>query len=84
MTVRVVLTVVEIALVVGVLAFALLHVSRLLGSISARLGRVAFGVRAVETHASALGPALRAANDQLADVAARLEELADRGERRAP
>lgn len=76
MTLRVVLSVGEILLLVGVLAFFLIQVARLLNSISATLGKITFGVRAVETQCAVIGPAADAVNANLAATVAALKDAA--------
>lgn len=76
MTLRVVLSVGEILLVVGVLAFFLIQVARLLNSISATLGKITFGVRAVETQCAVIGPAADQVNANLAAAVAALKDAA--------
>lgn len=83
MTLRIVLSVAEILLVVVVLAYFLNRVARQLNSISSTLGRIAFGVRAVEQQCSVIGPAVGRINDNLAAGAAGLEDAAAGVERMA-
>jgi hypothetical protein len=68
MTLRVFLTVLEIALLVGVLATFLNIVAKQLNRISANLARIAWGVRAVETMCGVIGPAVDRINGNLVDV----------------
>lgn len=68
MTLRVFLTVFEIALLVGVLATFLNIVAKQLNRISANLARIAWGVRAVETMCGVIGPAVDRINGNLVDV----------------
>ncbi|CAN5625138.1 hypothetical protein BH20ACT2_BH20ACT2_20830 [soil metagenome] len=84
MTLRVFLTVFEIVLLVAVLAYFLNRVAGQLMHISDTLGKVAFGVRAVETQCGVIGPAADRINASLEQTAAGLgqaaqlaEELAD-------
>lgn len=72
----VVLTIVEIALVVGVLVYYLVRIAASLRRTSALLGKVAFGVRAIETQTNVIGPSVLAVNDQLVDIAVALDDLA--------
>ncbi len=83
MTWRLVLTVVEIAGLVVVLAIYLTTISRLLNSISANLARITFGVRAVETQCAVIGPAVDRINGNLAETARGLNEAAASAERLA-
>ena len=68
MTLRIFLTVLEIALLVGVLATFLNIVAKQLNCISANLARIAWGVRAVEVMCGVIGPAVDRINGNLVDV----------------
>ncbi len=81
MTLRVILTVVEIALLVAVLGYFLNVIARQLNSISGTLGKITFGVRAVETQCAVIGPATERLNSSLQQVARTLEDAASRAER---
>jgi hypothetical protein len=83
MTLRIVLTVLEIVALVGVLAYFLNRIARQLTSISDTLGKVAFGVRAVETQCAHIGPAADRLNRELTEAAAGLGEAAELAERLA-
>jgi hypothetical protein len=83
MALRVVLSVFEIAFLVGTLAFFLNVVAKQLNSISANLARITFGVRAVETQCAVIGPAVDRINGNLADVNADLVRAAAAAERLA-
>lgn len=80
-TVLVILTVVEIVAVVGVLAVYLIAIARSLGRISDNLGKVSFGVRAIETQTSSIGPSVVRANEQLTAIAGALDGLVDKADR---
>lgn len=82
-TALVVFTVVEIALVVGVLAYYLIQIARELRGVSTQLGRLAFGVRAVETQTGAIGPAVVRINGTLTEIDAALPGIADKAQRAA-
>lgn len=84
MTVQLILTLVEIAALVLVLAIYLTVIGNQLNSISATLAKVTFGVRAVEQMCSVIGPAVDRINGNLQDVASGLSEAAAYGERLAP
>ena len=74
------LTIVEIVLVAGVLVYYLARIAASLRRTSTLLGKVAFGVRAIETQCLVIGPSVLAVNEQLggvADALADLTELAD-------
>lgn len=74
-TLLVTLTIVEIVLVVVVLVYYLLRIAASLRRTSALLGKVAFGVRAIETQTEVIGPSVLKVNDQLATVADALADL---------
>ncbi|MDQ6650419.1 MAG: hypothetical protein M3Z02_09930 [Actinomycetota bacterium] len=69
------LTLVEIALVAVVLVYYLMRVAASLRRTSVLLGKVAFGVRAIETQCNVIGPAVVTVNGQLAGVAGALSDL---------
>lgn len=75
-----VLTVVEIVLVIGALAWYLARISRSLHKSAASLSRVTFGVRAIETQCSSIGPNVVKVNGQLAVIAGALDALATQAE----
>jgi hypothetical protein len=80
----VVLTVAEIVLVLAVLASYLLLVRQSLRRTSKTLGKVAFGVRAIETQAGTVGPSvgrLNAALEALAGAVPGLVSHTDRAGR---
>ncbi|HEX2274624.1 MAG TPA: hypothetical protein VHG90_12195 [Acidimicrobiales bacterium] len=83
MTWRLILTILEIAGLVVVLAIYLTTISRLLNSISANLARITFGVRAVETQCAVIGPAVDRINGNLAETANALNQSAIAAERLA-
>ncbi|MGI8777947.1 MAG: hypothetical protein ACR2LJ_11355 [Acidimicrobiales bacterium] len=83
MTWRLILTVLEIAGLVGVLAIYLATIARLLNSISANLARITFGVRAVETMCAVIGPAVDKINGNLASTANGLTQAAAAAEQLA-
>ncbi len=83
MTLRVVLTIFEIAMLVGTLAVFLNIVAKQLNRISGTLAKITFGVRAVETQCAVIGPAVERINGNLADTAAGLNEAAAQAERLA-
>ncbi len=75
-TLLTVLTVVEIALVVGALALYLVLISRSLRATSALLAKVTFGVRAIETQCEPIGPSVVKINGQLAVIGGALDGIA--------
>jgi len=79
----VVLTIVEILLVVVVLVYYLLRIAASLRRTSVLLGKVAFGVRAIETQCEVIGPAVLTVNDQLGVIAGALDDLAHLADARA-
>ncbi len=70
------LTIVEIAVVAVVLVYYLVRVAASLQRTAVLLGKVAFGVRAIETQCNVIGPSVLTVNDQLAGV---VDALADLG-----
>jgi hypothetical protein len=83
MTLRIILTVVEIALLTAVLAWFLARIARLLNSISATCGKITFGVRAVESQCAVIGPTADRLNGALQQVVGRLDQAASQAERAA-
>ncbi len=77
------LTVVEIVLVAAVLVYYLLRIAASLRRTSVLLGKVAFGVRAIETQCSSIGPSVMTINDQLRGVADALSDVTDLASARA-
>ncbi len=69
-------TLAEVLLLVGVLAGYLIAIAARLRRVSATLGKITFGVRAIETQTSPIGPRLREINGALEQVAAALQALA--------
>ncbi|NOX31707.1 MAG: hypothetical protein GXP35_16925 [Actinobacteria bacterium] len=79
-TLLIVLTVAEITLVVGVIAFYLMRISRSLHLSAKHLAKVTYGVRAVETQCATIGPDVTRINEQLGVIAGAVAGLADRAE----
>ncbi len=71
------LTVIEIVLVVLVLVYYLSRIAGSLRRTSVLLGKVAFGVRAIETQCSVIGPSVLTVNEQLVGIAGALRSLTD-------
>lgn len=69
------LTLLEIAVVLVVLVYYLVRISASLRRTSVLLGKVAFGVRAIETQCSAIGPSVVTINEQLTGVSGALADL---------
>lgn len=77
------LSVVEILLVVAVLAIYLVLIDRRLESISTCLGKVAFGVRAVNTQTASIGPSVLRINRTLRGINEALGPIAEKAGRAA-
>lgn len=75
-TALIVVTLVELALLVVVLAAYLIGIAAQLRRISHTLGLVTFGVRAIEKQTEPIGPVLGDINGALEQVAAALDEVA--------
>ncbi len=75
-TVLIVVTLVEVALLVTVLAGYLIAIAATLRKVSRTLGLVTFGVRAIDKQTQPIGPALRDINAALEQTADALEEAA--------
>jgi len=71
------LTIVEIVLVLLVLVYYLVRIASSLRRTSVLLGKVSFGVRAIETQCSAIGPSVITINDQLTGIAGALGQLTE-------
>lgn len=81
------LTIIEIVLVAVVLVYYLARIAASLRRTSVLLGKVSFGVRAIETQCEVIGPSVIAVNGQLgviADALADLTDLADAAAGPAP
>lgn len=77
------LTVFEVVLLVAVLAIYLVLVDRGLKAISKTLGKVTFGVRAVNTQTATIGPSVLRINSTLRDINTALGPLAEKAGRAA-
>ena len=80
-TLLIVLTVIEIVVFVGALAVYLIAIARSLRRISQSLGKVTFGVRAIETQCASVGPSVTRINEQLTVIAGALEGVSVKAER---
>lgn len=80
MTIQLVLTLVEIALLVAVLAYFLTRLGSLLSSIAANLEKIAGGVRAIEGHCAPLGLVTEQLNAALGETVANIERAANTAE----
>lgn len=70
-------SVIEIVLVAAVLVYYLTRIAASLRRTSVLLGKVAFGVRAIETQCSVIGPSVVTVNGQLATISKALADLAE-------
>ena len=77
MTLRVVLSVIEVALLAGVLLFFLHRLDILLARIQGNLLKIAEGVAAVEGHCAIIGPGADEINRLLGQAAAGLTRAAE-------
>ena len=71
------LTIVEIVLVVVVLVYYLVRIAASLRRTAALLGKVSFGIRAIETQTNVIGPSVSKVNEQLGGIADALADLTD-------
>ena len=72
-------TLAEVVLLVAVLAGYLIAIAVRLRSISSTLGKVTFGVRAIDTQTKPIGPRLGEINGALGQVAQALQTVASAG-----
>jgi hypothetical protein len=82
-TALVIFTVVEVVLVVTVLAVYLILLARRLLTITRYLGKIAFGVRAVNSQTTPIGPSVLRINSTLNEIEAALGPLAEKAQRAA-
>lgn len=73
----IILTAVEILLVLAVLLGHLMLIRDSLRSTAKLLARTAFGVRAIETQAGAIGPSVRRINEALQELGDAAPRIAD-------
>jgi len=78
-TLLIVLTLVEVAILVVVLALYLIVIAAKLRKISHTLGLVTFGVRAIEKQTEPIGPVATDINSSLEQVAGALESVVGSG-----
>ena len=76
MTLRVVLTVVEIAALVAVVCFFLIKLTQMLSHIGDTLENISEGVKAIDGHVSIIGPGTDELNSLLTGTAGNLERAA--------
>jgi uncharacterized protein YoxC len=69
-------TIGEVVLLVAVLAGYLIAIANTLRRVSATLGKITFGVRAIDTQTQPLGSRLREVNEALEQLAERLAAAA--------
>lgn len=74
-TALIVVTIIEAALVVVVLAAYLIAIASVLRRVSATLGLITFGVRAIERQTEPIGPVVADINTTLEEVAEALEAV---------
>lgn len=79
-TALILLTGVEIALVVGVLAVYLVKIATSLRATAGYLGKTNFGVRAIESQCAPIGPSVTRINDQLTTISLALSGVAELAE----
>jgi len=79
----IVLTVLEILVVVVVLAVYLTAIARSLQRTATLLGKVSFGVRAIETECAPIGPVVTTINTQLAAISGALASVTALAESKA-
>lgn len=68
----IVLTLLEIVIVAAALVIYLVAIARSLRRTAVLLGKVSFGVRAIETQCAPIGPSVLRINDQLAGISGAL------------
>jgi uncharacterized protein YoxC len=78
-TLLIVLTLVEVAVLVVVLAVYLIAIAARLRKVSHTLGLVTFGVRAIEKQTEPIGPVVGDINEALEGVAGALEQVTGGG-----
>jgi uncharacterized protein YoxC len=78
------LTVIEVLALVITLAVYLVAITRTLRATSENLAKVSFGVRAIETQCTPIGPGVTRINAQLAGIAGALDGVATLAEGAAP
>ncbi len=82
-TALVILTVLEVVIVVVVLAAYLVLLTRHLAVVTRYLGKIAFGVRAVETQTGSIGPSVVRINNTLREIESALGPIAEKAQRAA-
>lgn len=80
-TLLIVLTVVEAAVVVAVLAIYLILLHRKLTATCVYLGKIAFGIRAVESQTASIGPSVLRINQTLREINGALGPIAAKAKR---
>jgi hypothetical protein len=77
------LTAIEIVIFLGALVVYLVRITRSLRQISLFLGKVTFGVRAIESQTAPIGPSVVKINEQLRGIDAALAGVAAAAEQKA-
>lgn len=75
-TTLIILSVIEVAVFIAVLAFYLMKLGQSLGRSSANLTKVSAGVKAVEGHCAPIGPVVTTLNAQLTFISTEMGTLA--------
>lgn len=81
MTLLIVLTVLEVALLLLVLVLYLALISQRLLSIADTAGKIAFGVRAIDSQTAQIEPAIVGLNAELTAITGALPGIAEKAER---
>ena len=79
-TLLITLSVIEVVIVVAALAYYLIQISKSLHETSRHLAKITFGVRAVETQCSTIGPNVVRVNEQLTAIAGAVGGIAEKAE----
>ncbi|MDQ4131264.1 MAG: hypothetical protein M3133_09825 [Actinomycetota bacterium] len=74
-TILIIVTLLEVLILVAVLASYLIMIAATLRKVSATLGLITFGVRAIEKQTEPIGPELQEINGALEQAATRLNEV---------
>ena len=77
------LTAIEIVIFLGAVVVYLVRITRSLRKIALNLGKVTFGVRAIESQTAPIGPSVVKINEQLAGIAAALDGAATLAEQKS-
>lgn len=77
------LTAIEIVVFLGAVVVYLVRITRSLRTIALNLGKVTFGVRAIESQTAPIGPSVVKINAQLAGIQAALDGAATLAEQKS-